>query len=148
MPQYATISEAQDYFDCRLGTDPWDCASDTDKDKALKQATNIIDLLNYYGCKTDEAQVNQFPRDADTEVPQDIKEACSEIALALLDGVDPELEYENLAMTSQAYGKVKSTYDRSLMRENVIAGVPSITAWRKLKPYLRDPYTVDLNRVN
>ena len=148
MPAYLTVSEAQTYFNERLNADPWDCANATNKDKSLKQATKMIDRLNFRGCKTVDSQVNQFPRDADTVVPQDIKDATAELALALLDGVDPELEFENLAMVAQSYGNIKSTYDRSITQEAMIAGIPSVTAWRFLKPYLRDPYTIDLNRVS
>ena len=148
MPSYLTIIEAQTYFNTRLHTQPWDCAIDDEKTKALAMASKIIDRLNYEGEKTNEAQVNQFPRDADILVPQDIMDATTEIALSLLDGVDPELEFENLAMITQQYGTIKSTYDRSINQEYKMAGVPSMTAWRMLKPYLRDSQGIDLNRVS
>ncbi len=148
MPSYLTIIEAQLYFNTRLHTEPWDCAITDEKTKALAMSTKIIDRLNYEGEKTDEAQVNQFPRDADIAVPQDIMDATTEIALSLLDGVDPELEFENLAMITQQYGTIKSTYDRSINQEYKMAGVPSMTAWRMLKPYLRDSQGIDLNRVS
>ena len=148
MPSYLTIIEAQTYFNTRLHTQPWDYAIDDEKTKALAMASKIIDRLNYEGEKTDEAQVNQFPRDADIAVPQDIMDATTEIALSLLDGVDPELEFENLAMITQQYGTIKSTYDRSINQEYKMAGVPSMTAWRMLKPYLRDSQGIDLNRVS
>ncbi len=148
MTNYATEAEAQTYFDTRLHTEPWDDAGDPDRTAALTMATDIIDKLNYIGVKTDAAQVNQFPRGTDTVVPDDIKKASSEIALALLDGVDPEIEYDNLAMISQAYGAVKSTYDREIPPEHTLAGVPSIVAWRFLEPYLRDPNSLEIVRVS
>jgi len=145
---YCTKTEADTYFSGRLNTDAWDDASDADKDKVLIQATRIIDQLNFKGEKTDAAQELQFPRNDDTEVPDDIKCACSEIALALLDGVDPEIEADNLFMISQGYANVRSTYDRQAQAEHSVAGVPSVTAWRYLLPYLRDSRAVDLSRVN
>lgn len=148
MPSYATEAEAQTYFDTRLGTEPWDDASTTERDKALAHATNIIDRLNYAGQKADEAQVNEFPRGEDTTVPQDIKNASAEIALALLDGVNPELEYENLFMTSQGYGGVRSSFDRTVKQPHILAGVPSFTAWTFLKPYLHDPLNIELHRTS
>jgi len=148
MSQYATIVEAQAYFDGRLNTDPWDDATDANKNKALIMATTLIDRLNYRGEKADSDQELQFPRGYDTEVPQDIKNACAEVALALLDGVDPEMEFENLRMKSQAYGVVRSTYDTNRTPEHYVAGIPSSLAWRFLKPYLRSPYTVDRHRVS
>lgn len=148
MAAYATRTEAQAYFDERLNVDAWDDASSADQTKALAQATKIIDQLNYRGEKYDEDQENQFPRGDDIEVPQDIKDACSEIALALLDGVDPELEFENLKMTSQGYANVRSTYDAIAVPEHFLAGVPSVTAWRYLKPYLKDASAIDMSRVS
>ena len=148
MSAYATTVEAATYFSERLNTDAWDDAVTGDKTKALAQATKIIDRLNFLGELADEDQDNQFPRDNDTEVPNDIKYACCEIALALLDGVDPEIEFENLSMVAQGYGNVKSTYDREIPAAHILAGVPSVTAWRYLSPYLRDPYSITLRRVN
>lgn len=151
MTPYASVSQAQDYFDDRLNTSAWDAhtlSGDDSQEKALKQATRIIDRLNYIGSKVDEAQEHQFPRGDDTVVPDDIINACAEIALALLDGVDPEIEMENLNMTSEAYGQVKVSYDRTQPAEHILAGVPSATAWRFLKPYLRDHRNVVLSRVS
>ena len=145
---YATEAEAILYFSGRLNADAWDDADSYERDKALINATRIIDRLNFKGTKTVDAQVLQFPRDNDTVVPDDIKSACSEIALALLDGVDPELEYDNLSMVSQGYANVRSTYDRSMPSEHVAAGIPSVNAWRYLKPYLRDVSAIDVSRVS
>jgi len=145
---YGTIVEAQEYFDGRLNTDAWDDAITGDKTKALEQATTTIDRLNFRGSKTSSTQANQFPRDDDTTVPNDIKNASFEIALAFLDGVDPEMEYENLSMISQGYANVRSTYDRSNVPLHIVAGVPSSVAWRFLVPYLRDAFSVDLSRIS
>lgn len=145
---YITEIDAQTYFDGRLNTDPWDSATSGDRDKALAMATSLIDRLNFLGEKTDENQALQFPRDADTDIPDDIKFACCECALALLDGVDPEMEYENLSMVSQGYSNVRSTYDRSRPAEHILAGIPSVIAWRYLKPYIRDAQSVDLERAS
>ena len=148
MGMYGTIAGAETYFKTRLNTSAWDNAQNLDKTSALTMAAEVIDRLNFLGEKTDENQELQFPRYSDTLVPEDIKKAAYEIALALLDGVNPELEFENLNMISQGYGNVRSTYDRSRPAEHLLAGVPSITAWRYLKPYLRDIYTVDLLRAS
>lgn len=145
---YCTEAEATAYFSGRLNTDVWDDASTADRGKALVQATRIIDQLNFKGTKADDSQELQFPRYGDDTVPDDIKCACSEIALALLDGVDPEIEAENLFMVSQGYANVRSTYDRQAQAEHSVAGVPSVVAWRYLLPYLRDSRAVDLSRVN
>lgn len=147
MTSLATIEEATAYMAERLETTPWDDASEGDQQKALNMATRAIDKLAFIGDKYDDAQEHEFPRGDDTTIPQDIKDACCELALSLLDGVDPELEFENLGMVSMGYSNVRTTYDRSNPPEHIIAGIPSVTAWRCLKPYLRDPRTIDLSRA-
>jgi hypothetical protein len=144
---YATIVEGDIYFSMRLNSEVWEDANTADKQKALEQGTIIIDRLNFAGCKTDENQSEQFPRGEDTVVPEDIKSADCEIALALLDGVDPEIESENLRMTAHKYGSVQTNYDVGSPPLNVIAGVPSMSAWRYLVPYLRDQRAITLHRV-
>ncbi len=145
---YITEIDAQTYFDGRLNTGPWDDATSGDRDKALSMGTQLIDRLNFLGEKTDDSQDLQFPRDADTTIPKDIQYACCECALALLDGIDPEQEFANLSMVSQGYSSVRSTYDRSRPAEHTLAGIPSALAWRYLKPYIRDVYSVGLDRAS
>lgn len=148
MALYMTVLEGDTYFQTRLNSTPWTSASTADKTAALTMATEAIDRLNYLGSKTDSSQVNQFPRDADTAVPDDIKKASAEIALALLDGFDIELEFEQLNMVSQGYSNVRSTYDRSSPPVHIVAGIASSVAWRYLLPYLRDVNTFTVNRVS
>jgi len=167
-PTYATYAEAQAYFDERLHEVAWSEASQGDREKALIKATRIIDRLNFRGektpvyellqtdpeaCSADIAAANatqalQFPRGGDTDVPTSIKIACYEITYALLDGIDPELELENLGVTSHGYASVRSTYNRQQNpMEHISAGVPSVEAWRYLVPFLRNPAQLRINRV-
>lgn len=148
MANYITDTEGDTYFSNRLNTSAWDDATTANKNKAISQATAIIDRLNYEGRRTSESQENQFPRYDDSVVPQDIKDACAEIAKSLLDGIDPELELENLNMTNMKYGPVSTTYNRNTVPEHIVHGVPSGVAWRLLKLYLRDAQSVELMRVN
>lgn len=146
---YMTRVEADTYFAGRLGSDCWDDASDADQDTALLQATRAIDRLNFRGKKMDVDQELQFPRGTDTTVPGDIQCACAEEALALLEGKDPELERESLAMTEGVFGKAKIKFDRAAGRPiNVLNGIMSLTAWGYLLPYLRDPLTVRISRTS
>jgi len=48
---YGTLQEAQDYFDNRLHEKAWSKARPTDRPKALRAATIIIDTLAYKGVK-------------------------------------------------------------------------------------------------
>lgn len=149
MTAYATAEELDDYVDeAVLDTTAYDAAEAADITKSLNIATLIIDRLNFKGSKTDSTQANQFPRDDDTEVPTDIVQACCLIALALLDGRDPDLDFENQSLVSMGYANVRSTYDRSGREPHTVAGVPSVAAWRLLLPYIRDPRSFDLYRVS
>jgi len=146
--EYITIAEADAIFERVIDTDPYDDASTSEKNKAIKQATDVIDRLNFVGEKADDDQVLQFPRDADTTIPDDIKIACSLIMLALLDGVDMEIEFDNLNMVSQGISSIRATYRTNRTSEHIAAGVPSVTAWRYLKPYLRDQKSILVHRVS
>lgn len=165
---YGTLDLANTYFSTRLHSTLWTNSSSTNKTNALYKATEIIDALNFKGSKAtvyatlladeyalqstlrvaEAAQELEFPRDADTTVPDAILRACYEIAFSLLDGVDPDLELENIAITSQGYAGVKTTYNREQQPiEHIINGIPSPMAWRLLKPFLRDSNSIKFSRI-
>lgn len=148
LPYYGTVEDGDEYFSQRLRATGWTGAEDSDKLKALKEATQRIDLLAFKGSKTDDDQELQMPRDGDEEVPVAIVQATYEIALVLLDDIDPESEARNLGVTSESWSSVRTTYDRSLVDEATAAGISSMTAWLLLKPYLRGPGDINLSRVS
>lgn len=143
---YATVSEAQNYFDEVLNTESWDAADTATRNKALKTATRLINTLNYIGSKADAAQENAFPRNDDTTVPTDIVNACCEITLSLLDGVKPGEEIEALMVDKIRIGETTTEYNRENIPIWILAGIPNSTAWAYLKPYLRDWTSVELHR--
>jgi len=144
---YLTTAQAQNYFDEILNSEGWDLASEPNRIKALKIATRSIDRLAYKGDKTADTQDNEFPRGGDTDVPEDIEWACCYITLALLDGRDTDLDFDNLAVVSQGFSSVRSTYDKDSVLPYIAAGIPSATAWRYLKPYLLDASEITLSRA-
>jgi hypothetical protein len=170
---YGTLAEANEYFDNRLHEEAWYNAPADDRPKALIKATQLIDALNFKGYRAtvyditydydgtplypteeeireaEEEQELEFPRGEDVDVPDPIKLGCWEIAHALLDGVDPDLDIENLGVSSQGYASVRTTYARSqALVEHLMHGIPSATAWRYIKPFLRDADEVKLSRVD
>lgn len=147
VPHYGTMEDACKYFDSRLNSDAWDEATETNRRKALITATRAIDRLNFYGARASESQGLQFPRGGDVHIPADIKIATFEEALSLLDGADPQMEFDNLSATSRGITSVRTTYDRTAVPENIAAGITSHTAWRYLVPYLRDPGELVISRV-
>lgn len=148
MADYNTNSEIDTFMAARLRTSAWDNAVGGDKNAARGMATAIIDRLAFLGDKNVSTQDNEFPRGDDTTIPQAIKDAHSLITLALLDGRDMEMEFENLTLTSQRYAQVQSTYDRSQLPPHILAGVPSFEAWTILKAFLRDGSRISIERVN
>ena len=138
MANYATEADGDSYMTGKLDSDAWDDAVSAEKQTALTQATRIIDRLNFIGAKNVATQVNQFPRGTETSVPTDIRDASVEIAFALLDGVNPELELDNLNVVSQGLSSARTNYNRSFSNPRIAAGVPSMVAWNLLRPYLRD----------
>ena len=145
---YIDITDADQFFnDYVLDSDAWDIAEYNQKTVALNEATILIDRLNFAGSKNDSAQTLQFPRGTDTVVPDDIKRACCYIALELLDGINLDFEFNNLFLKQHSFGGASSTYDRTSHAEHVIAGIPSIRAWRLLRPYLRDSREINIDRV-
>jgi hypothetical protein len=128
------------------------CALITANDCNASDASSALEE----GCVTkDELQTAslsqplEFPRGTDTEVPEDIRRACYEIAHSLLDNKDPELELENLGITSHGFASVRTSYSRShIPIEHLINMVPNALAWRILKPFINDDDAVKLRRVS
>jgi hypothetical protein len=90
---YITLVEATTYFESRLNTTLWDSATTANKEKALKQATQMIDFRDYKGRRYSQLQILKFPRSGlrddgvdldDSEVPQKVKNAQCELAIYLL----------------------------------------------------------------
>lgn len=149
---YGTLADADTYFAKRLHIDAWNDAIDGDKTIALNEAQYRIDLLNFTGKEVTEGAV--FPRyygdksDGTEIVPENIKIAGYECAFALLDGVDPEFEQENLGVSSEAYSLVRTSYARSQgVLEHFASGIPSAYAWRFLQQYLKTPGKVSIHRI-
>jgi hypothetical protein len=145
---YITVEDAETYFSGRLNSDAWDDSTDQEKLKALITATRRIDSLNYIGVKANALQDLEFPRLGQSIVPDDIKDACCELALVLLDSVDPNMEVSSIAYESKGYSSVKGNYNRSFVLDHIRAGIPSLEAWQLLCKYLVDPKRVIIRRSN
>ncbi len=176
---YASVAEAQIYFDTRLHETALSLANASDQQNSIYAATTIIDRLAYKGVKkavndafladtdlektadsgdaaalitvqaAEASQALEFPRGTDTSTPDAILIACYEIAYSLLDGVDPDLELENLAVQKHSIGGTTTVYDRQQEApQHIVNGVPSAQAWRSLRPFLRDGDHIRIMRVS
>jgi len=154
LPAYDTYINADEYFQNRLHTLAWDEAASTEKTTALTEATQRIDRLRFTGVMVEDDQEMEFPRyygdepEGDEEIPDDIKIACYELAFALLDGVDPDLEAENLAVISQGYSSVRIAKSSMTPQDHIAAGIPNLTAWRHLVAYLAPDREIKIHRVS
>ena len=129
---YVNLTEANEYFSNRLHADAWAEASDADKEKALAMATKAIDRQPLKGRKTDLAQEMAFPRYPDTEVPEAIKEACCEEALAILErGNSQRRRLQQEGVQSFSLGNMSETYAPGAGR-----GLLSQEAKELLRPWL------------
>ena len=168
MAHYGTIAGGDTYFSTKLGAENWDAASSDDKTRALTEATQDIDFLNFKGFKNpvsvlldsnsnptqaqlhaaDAEQELQFPRGIDTTVPTAVENAAYEIALGRLSGLDPDTMLDEWGVQSEAFSSVSVTYRRDAFAPRHLAeGIVSPIAWRLLRPYLKDPGELRLSRV-
>ena len=174
---YGTLTEANTYFNDRLHSSVWTDSVPRDREKAMNAARISVDNLNYKGVKspvydilydsngdlytgtsipTDaevisagNMQALEFPRGTDSNVPEQIKQAQWEIAIFMLDGVDPDSEYETLRVMRQSYSSVSTTYSSTdINSEHIVYGIVSPTAWRLLKPFLLFDGSIVISRAN
>jgi hypothetical protein len=151
---YSTLIESEVYFQNRLHILSWTTASNSDKTKALEEASQRMDRLSFSGAKVDDAQVAEFPRYygtavvGDEVVPEEIKKSCNEIAFSLLDGAEPEKEFAELSKSGQAFSGVRVNYDRESIPAHTVNGIPSLLGWHYLKPYLASAKQIRLVRVS
>jgi len=129
---YCTIEEANAYFSGRLHAESWGQADESTKEKALKQATRAIDRQLLIGRKTNPEQELAFPRYPDEEVPEAVKEACCEEALAILErGNSQRRRLQQEGVQSFTLGNMSETYAPGAGR-----GLISQEAKELLRPWL------------
>lgn len=98
---FIDLSDAEDYFSARYGSDNWDDLTDAEKQGILSHATRRIDAEYFGGQKTDRQQALEWPRrfiyDKDgfprsvDEIPKEVQFATCELALYYLDQQDREI---------------------------------------------------------
>ena len=73
---YATVDEADDFFELDYSADEWATLSDTIKEKLLATATRQIDRLKVAFDKADSTQALKFPVDNTDDGFEAVKQAC------------------------------------------------------------------------
>ena len=132
MQSYCTTEYADEYFKNRLHAEVWEQADESTKEKALKQATRAIDRQPLRGRKTNPEQELAFPRHPDTEIPEAVKEACCEEALAILEiGNSQRRKLQQEGVQSFSLGNMSETFAAGAGK-----GLLSQEAKELLRPWL------------
>jgi hypothetical protein len=137
---YASINDANDYMQLRLNASNWDERPYHEKVAALITATRAIDRLLLVGRKADGEQPLAFPRHGGNGIPQAVKDATCEEALARL---DPDYEFRvrlrTYGITSTSAGNVREGFANraapsgSAIKPNTLW---SIEARELMRPYI------------
>lgn len=139
MSNYVTVSDASTYLNAHhLNRDIWNDADATDQEISITMATRAIDRLAYKGEKVSFSQENEFPRGEQTTVPQDILDACCELAFAFIDGKEPEFEFDDLVVESKDFDKASIDFRPHADKRHIAAGIFSMEAWKLLRPHMRN----------
>ena len=129
---YIDIEEANEYFSGRLHAESWGQADNETKEKALKQATKEIDRMPLIGRKAVSEQALAFPRHPEIKIPEAVKAACCEIALALLErGNSQRRKLQQEGVQSFTLGNMSESYAAGAGR-----GLLSQGAKELLRPWL------------
>ncbi|MBI2239623.1 MAG: hypothetical protein HYU59_02340 [Magnetospirillum gryphiswaldense] len=138
---FITLEQAEAYFTGRLYILDWSGAASGDKEKALKMAARTLNRLRWRGSLTSESQVMAWPRQGVidpegreitvTTIPQDIKDAQAEMALAML-REDLTADDSNRGVKRVKAGTVEVEYNGEAPAKSLPDAVQEL-----LSPYLR-----------
>lgn len=137
---FITLEDAQNYFDDRFDSDSWFALEDKEKEKLLITASKKISTYDFVGSHLQEDQPMAFPRDF--LIPQDIKDAVCEEAIALVqknDNVHKQNQQNNITSISLGAGSV--SYGGSSESEEAKLLV-SPTALYLVKKWIKKGYNI------
>ncbi len=145
---YCTVDEAEAYLSAGLSSlyDPWFELEDDSEFKAqsLESATRTMLRLPWDGLPATADQRLWHPVAGESLIPTPLKEACALIAVELLRGRDPEKDYLSAALSGERFARISATRDTNLIPPHLAGAIPSLEAWRLIRPYLRS----ELGEIN
>ena len=145
---YVTLEDCTTYLSTELWAEDWLNATPANQQKAINKGAQIIDSIQYVGEKLLDAQDNEFPRDHQEATPQDIIDANCLIALKLIEGRIPELDFGNGRIKSDSLASGKTTYEVFSTPQHMLYGVPSYDAWVKMVKFVDLDKVIELDRVS
>lgn len=128
----------------------WESLYDTDKEVLLRQSLEAIETLRFTGAKSSPEQKLAFPRFPSNEVPELVKMAQVENAIALSDSTTTEESsfYERLyrfGVSSYSIGNLSESLGSGMV--DGLDAVVSSRALRLLKPLLSGGYSIRRSRA-
>lgn len=118
---YVVVADADDYLGASLYNTDWTGATTDNKGRALVMATRLLDRQAWDGSKTDNDNAQDWPRSGleddngvavdSATIPQFIKDATAELALALLGSQDVET-FTETEVASVAAGSARIEFFR------------------------------------
>lgn len=156
MVGYVTIEEANQYVTTHfVSTDglrvSWEALSAEDQTVLLQKSFESIEMLPYRGRKTEDNQEKAFPRCPDTEVPESVKAAQVENAVALTDSEATEdaRRYRHLwqwGVQSYRIGNLSESLSSGAWGSSTgvaaASGIVSDRAIQLLLPYMRGGFNI------
>ena len=132
MESYADLEYAGEYFSKRLHSEAWEAAVDAVKEAALRSATRAIDRQPFSGRKGVLTQTLAFPRYPDSAIPDPVRQACCEEALALLErGNSQRRRLQEEGVQTFSLGNMSESYMPGAGK-----GLLSLTAKELLRPWI------------
>lgn len=106
MQPLTTVEYANKYFLTKLNSEDWENLNETDKNRALCEATRRIYTIQ--GFKYTPEVIELL-----TAIPDDLQQACCEVALNLskISTENPHLINQNLGIKSISFGNDSVSYD-------------------------------------
>jgi hypothetical protein len=147
---YAGVPEANLYVAYAYGPQYtyWLTATELVQNQVLIQATRMMERLPFAGMKKTINQPLFFPRTDDLTIPEDIVSANIELAVTLYsEGRNAQMDYEEIPVSSQGYGKARESRDTTIELPHILAGIPSLEAWRLMLPYIDRDKTIYMTRA-
>lgn len=160
---YVSMAEASSYLSDRLFASAWENADESERSRALIQATAWLDAMAWRGTKATTAQRLAHPRKylptpeqdpewreaqriefidesllywPSTEVARPIREATCELALALLgESSDPAGRDAGEGITREKVGPLETEYASPTLRKQGLSRYPAV--WSRIQPLLR-----------
>ena len=142
---YATLAEANTYFETVPDSSTWDDKTVDQKNRALIAATRWIDSFMFFGDRCDQGQALKFPRNnyqvddvelSCTTIPVNIKYAQYELARALANDTDAMTGNvgTNGNITEAKLGDLAVKYNTSTQGTGSVNNIMDVYPW--LQSYL------------